>query len=55
MDQNLKSLFGDMSVDWIFVKDNFNEIHLDSYPGFSLMQKFELFLAHFSTPDLIEL
>lgn len=54
VDQQLKGLFGDLSVDWIFVKDNFTLINIDSYPGFTKMQKFELFLAHYSTNEIVE-
>lgn len=54
VDPDLKNLFGDLSVDWIFVKDNFTQVDLDYYPDFTVIQKFELFLAHYSTPNLVE-
>ncbi|CAF0980842.1 unnamed protein product [Brachionus calyciflorus] len=54
IDPELKNLFGDLSVDWLLVKDNYTQIDLDYYPDFTEIQKFELFLAHYSTPYLVE-
>lgn len=49
-----KNLFESIYIDWIFLKDTFKQIDLEQYPDFTDMQRFELFLAHYSTPDIIE-
>ena len=51
---NLKSLLGDLNAEWIYIKDNYIKIDILSYPGFTNIQKFELFLAHYSSVDFIE-
>jgi hypothetical protein len=52
--ENLKNLLGDLSANWLMIKDNFILVDLDTYPGFTKLQKFELFLAHYSTQNLIK-
>ena len=53
IDQSLKSLLGDSSANWLFIKDNFAPVDIESYPGFTKIQKFELFLAHYSTSEFV--
>ena len=40
-------------IDWTYIKENYSRVELDSYPGFTQIQKYELFLGHFSTRELI--
>jgi len=51
---NLKNLLSDINAEWIFSKDKYAQIEIDSFPGYTLVQKFELFLAHYSTKDCVE-
>ena len=53
-DSNLKNLLGEINTEWIYIKDNYEKIDLGSYPGTTKIQKFELFLAQYSTSDYIE-
>ena len=39
--------------DWVYIKENYVPVELDSYPGFTKIQKYELFLAHFSTSKFV--
>ena len=39
--------------DWVYIKENYVPVDLTSYPGFTKIQKYELFLAHFSTPKFV--
>lgn len=41
--------------DWVYIKENYIPVSLDSYPGFTKIQKYELFLAHFSTPKFVSI
>lgn len=36
-------------IDWIYIKDNYLNVDIDSYPGSNQMQKFELILANYSS------
>jgi mediator of RNA polymerase II transcription subunit 17 len=53
-DENLKNLLGDLNAEWIYIKDNYTKVDIDTYPGFTAIQKFELFLAHYSNKDFID-
>ena len=49
-----ESMLGEeLSIDWIFIKDNYVKVDIDTYPGFTKMQKFELILANYSTNQLV--
>jgi len=39
--------------EWVYIKENFLPVDINSYPGFTLIQKYELFLANFSTTKFI--
>jgi hypothetical protein len=39
----------DLNIDWIYSKDNYTKVDIDSYPGSNKIQKFELLLANYST------
>jgi hypothetical protein len=53
IDQSLKNLLGNLNANWLTIKDNFTPVDIESYPGFTKIQKFELFLAHYSTVDVL--
>ena len=53
MDVSLKNMLGDSNLDWIFTKDNFVKIDIDSYPALTKLQKYELALAHYSTIEIV--
>jgi hypothetical protein len=53
MDVGLKNMLGDSNLDWIFTKDNFFKIDIDSYPGLTKPQQYELALAHYSTTHVV--
>lgn len=53
-DSEMKNLFENISLDWIFLKDKFRHIDLQQYPDFTDIQRFELFLAHYSTQNVVE-
>ena len=39
----------EIGLDWVHIEENYAAVDVDSYPGFTQIQKYELFLAHFST------
>ena len=39
----------EINLDWIYSKDSFTKLDIDSYPGSNKIQKFELLLANYST------
>ncbi len=53
VDQSLKNLLGNLNANWLTIKDNFTPVDIDNYPGFTKIQKFELFLAHHSTVEAL--
>ena len=53
-DANLKNILGDLNAEWIYNKDNYSQIDVESYPGNTLIEKFELFLAHYSNKNFVD-
>ena len=43
------------SDEWVYIKENYVKVDIDDYPGFTQIQKFELFLAHFSTNQYMDI
>ena len=39
--------------EWVYIKENFLPVDSNLFPGLTLIQKFELFLASFSTTKFI--
>jgi hypothetical protein len=50
---DLRSLIGDLNVNWLTLKDKFKPVDVNAYPGFTKIQKFELFLANYSTAECL--
>lgn len=51
IDSTLKSMLGEMVSVWLVAKNRFVSVDLNKYPGMTVMQKFELFLADYATPE----
>ena len=51
---DLKNLLSDLNAEWIYSKDKYAKIDIELFPGNTLIQKFELFLAHYSSKDYVE-
>lgn len=43
------------TVDWVYIKENYTPVDINFYPGFTQIQKYELFLGHFSTSQYIKI
>lgn len=41
--------------EWVYIKENYVKVDIEDYPGFTQIQKYELFLAHFSTNQYIDI
>ncbi len=48
-DEQLQKILKDLNADWLYSKDKYEQIDILSYPGFTSMQKVELFFADHST------
>jgi hypothetical protein len=48
-DEQLQKILKDLNADWLYTKDKYEEVDIACYPGFTSMQKVELFFADHST------
>jgi hypothetical protein len=51
--KEFKTNQSDDEFNWLHIKDKYTAIDINNYPGFTQIQKYELFLAHFSTAEHI--
>jgi hypothetical protein len=54
VNSDLKNLLCDLNAEWIYSKDKYVQVDIEFFPGNTLVQKFELFLAYYSTKDYVE-
>jgi hypothetical protein len=48
-DEQIQKILKDLNADWLYSKDKYEQVDILSYPGFTSMQKVELFFADHST------
>lgn len=41
--------------EWVYVKENYTYVDIENYPGLTQIQKYELFITHFSTHENIQI
>lgn len=43
------------NTDWTYIKENYRQVDIEWFPGFTQIQKFELFLGYVSTSQYVTL